>query len=126
MAGQGSDGTMIEQIARAIAGRGNSLNRPDAARLDRLGPSHRARITGDAEAAWEACRLSISTRMKEGAVDLGLFNQPVFFDASLIDALLEWAASGIEARSDETPQEVRPEGQEPGGEAETPTPSRHP
>lgn len=35
-------------------------------------------------------------------------------------------ASGIAARSDETPQEVRPEGPEPGGEAETPKPQAQP
>jgi hypothetical protein len=37
-----------------------------------------------------------------------------------IHSLAPAPASGIAAHSDETPQEVRPEGQEPGGEAETP------
>lgn len=42
-----------------------------------------------------------------------------YYSLRRINAL---TASGIAARSDETPQEVRPEGQEPGGEAETPKP----
>jgi hypothetical protein len=39
----------------------------------------------------------------------------------IVREIREETAQGIAARSDETPQEVRPEGQEPGGEAMRPT-----
>lgn len=58
------------------------------------------------------------TRKVREEIDQGL--EAAISFATFARKVSRLPASGIAARSDETPQEVRPEGQEPGGEAETP------